>query len=148
MESLAAIAVRTAKEEIEMSDDFFTENHSEDACGPDHLGKSEKVSGLREAVFGFSDDGEVRFYYPEDVEPSDDDDFEVEGRWASDPALPGEPAPLLALKHGGSGLWIGRPREWEEAVPNGWVAFTEQGAALLRERAGVGDLLIPLSYQG
>jgi len=102
------------------------------------------TSGLREAVIGFSDDGDVLFYYPEDVGLGDDDDFEVEGRWAGKPALPGEPMPLLALKPGGSGLWLGKPSEWEEAVPNGWVAFTEDDEALLRQRAEVGDLLIPL----
>jgi len=101
------------------------------------------TSGLREAIIGFSDDGDVLFYYPEDVGVGDDD-FKVAGRWAGEPARPGEPMPLLAWKPGGSGLWLGKPSEWEEAVPNGWVAFTVDDAALLRQRAEAGDLLIPL----
>ncbi len=107
--------------------------------------------GLREAIIGFDNDAHVLFYYPEDVKRGGGGtlDFGLDSRSAVRPALPGEPIPLLALKPGGSSLWFDRPSEWamEGAEPNGWVAFTAEEAARLRNRAEVGDLLILLSKQ-
>lgn len=112
---------------------------------------NEHAPGLREAIIGFDNDANVLFYYAEDVKKFADDefDFELDSRSAQDPAFPGEPTPLLALKPGGSGLWFDKPGEWvmAGARPNGWVAFTAEDVELLRDMAEVGDLLIPLSKQ-
>ena len=113
--------------------------------------KSNQASafGIREAVIGFSDDGCVLYYFPEDVHIDEDgrpelDEYHYIGR----PSRPGDPEPILALKEAGTGLWIGEPREWvseyeeQEVEATGRIAFTEEAARFLEVAAEPGDLII------
>lgn len=102
------------------------------------------------AIFVWSDDGQFQYFHAQDIEYDDDGDPSVEARWADSPARPGEPVPLLALKRGGEGLWIGDASkllfEYEDDMTgdDGLVAYTMDGVRQLIELARPGDMLIPL----
>ncbi|HOZ25787.1 MAG TPA: hypothetical protein PK080_00415 [Hyphomonadaceae bacterium] len=104
--------------------------------------------GIREAVIGFSDDGCVVYYFPEDVHIDDDGNPDLDSySYIGQPSRPGEPEPILALKEAGTGLWVGDPCQWvaeheKEVVATGRIAFTEEDARFLEDAAVPGDLII------
>jgi hypothetical protein len=106
-----------------------------------------RVVGLTEAVFGYDNNGNVRFYLAK------------EGKaWQKNPGafvqahssrcgrFDPRRRPILALVREGEGLWFDDALEWveSEARPNAWVAFTTEEARQLVESAGVGDKLVAL----
>ena len=104
------------------------------------------AGGIREAVIGFDNDGNVIFYFLEDINIDEDGDHRLDDyRDIDQPTFPGEPEPIVALKQAGNGLWFDKPYEWVSAgaKPTGFIAFTEEDADFLRKAAEPGDLIIP-----
>ena len=104
-----------------------------------------RPNAIDAVVFGYDNDGNPLFYYPEEGDAARDGGY-IERRYADCSNLPANRRPVLGLIRGGEGLWFDKPSEWADAdaEPNGWVAYSATAARTLIGLARVGDLLVPL----